>query len=136
MSQKEIAITASGPVGCGKSAILGEIELTLKSLGVPYRWADPEDVQAEKNLTHADWIAEIEATKPSVVLVEHHGPGKQAVEALIQEGVAAQRAGKSLKENPYLSVPDNLDWERAYYWIHGYAVAPAVLAELITNRLG
>ena len=66
----EVTITAAGRVGSGKSALLGEIEILLKALGVPYRYADPKAAQVEKNLTHADWVGEIERIKPTVVLAE------------------------------------------------------------------
>lgn len=67
---KEVTITVSGPVGCGKSAILGEIEILCKALGIPCRYADPVAAQSEKNMTHADWTSDLELYKPSVVLVE------------------------------------------------------------------
>ena len=66
----EVTITAAGRAGSGKSALLGEIEILLKALGVPYRYADPKAAQVEKNLTHADWVGEIERIKPTVVLAE------------------------------------------------------------------
>ena len=66
----EVKITVSGPVGCGKSALLGEIEVMCKALGIPVRYSDEAAAQAEKNMTHADWTAELEMYKPSVVLVE------------------------------------------------------------------
>lgn len=67
----EVRITVSGPVGCGKSALLGEIEIMCKALGVPVRYKEAEAARAEKNMTHAEWTAELEMYKPSVVLVEH-----------------------------------------------------------------
>ena len=66
----EITVTISGPVGCGKSAIAGEIAIAMKAIGVPVRFADERDAQAERNMTGADWIGYIEMYKPSVVLVE------------------------------------------------------------------
>jgi hypothetical protein len=66
----EVKITASGAVGIGKSALLGEIENLLIVLGVPVRYEDAAAAQAEKNGTHADWLTELQATKPSVVLIE------------------------------------------------------------------
>ncbi len=33
-----VTITASGLAGCGKSAILGEIEIALKAIGIEVRW--------------------------------------------------------------------------------------------------
>ena len=66
----EITIIVCGPVGCGKSALLGEIEIMLKAIGVPTRYADPVAAQSEKNLTHADWAEAIDLYQPSAVLVE------------------------------------------------------------------
>jgi hypothetical protein len=66
----EITVTVSGPVGCGKSAIAGEIEIALLALGVPVRFADEEAWQTEKNMTHADWADYIDMYNPSVVIVE------------------------------------------------------------------
>jgi hypothetical protein len=66
----EVTITASGSVGSGKSALLGEIEVLLRALNIPYRYADERAAAVEKALTHADWIGELERTKPCVVLKE------------------------------------------------------------------
>ncbi len=68
----EVTITAAGAVGSGKSALLGEIEVLLRALNIPYRYADEKAARVEKALTHADWIGELEATKPCVVLVEEN----------------------------------------------------------------
>lgn len=69
----EITIIAKGPVGCGKSAVLGEIEIALKAIGVPVRWADAAGARSEKNMTHADWTSYLEMYQPTVVLVEQAG---------------------------------------------------------------
>lgn len=66
----EITVTVSGPVGCGKSAIAGEIEIALKAIGVPVRFANEKDMRSEKNMTGADWTGYLEMYKPSVVIVE------------------------------------------------------------------
>lgn len=66
----EVTVTVSGPVGCGKSAIAGEIEIALLALGVPVRFADPAAMQSEKNMTHADWTGYLEMYQPSVVIGE------------------------------------------------------------------
>lgn len=66
----EVHIIARGKVGSGKSAILGEIEIALKAIGVPVRYAKPHDAQAEKNITHADWDSAINLYKPEVILHE------------------------------------------------------------------
>lgn len=73
----EIHITAEGAVGSGKSALLGEIEILCKALGLPVRYADPSGADSEKGMTHADWIAYLEMYKPFVVLHEK-GPVRAA----------------------------------------------------------
>ena len=35
-----VTVTASGPCGSGKSAVLGEIEIAMQALGVPVRYLD------------------------------------------------------------------------------------------------
>jgi uridine kinase len=67
----EIIVTVSGPCGCGKSAIAGEIEIAMKALGVPVRFADEHSAQSEKGMTGADWTSYLEMYKPSVVIVEN-----------------------------------------------------------------
>jgi len=66
----EVKIIADGPVGSGKSALLGEIEIALKAIGVPVVWFNQESARREKNMTHADWQTELDRTKPTVVLIE------------------------------------------------------------------
>ncbi len=66
----QVTITVSGPCGSGKSALLGEIEIMCKALGLPVSYADEKRAQADKNMNHADWTSELEMYKPSVVLVE------------------------------------------------------------------
>lgn len=65
-----VTVTVSGPVGCGKSAIAGEIEIALRAIGVPVRYADERAALSEKRMTHADWQTYLDMYKPSVVLVE------------------------------------------------------------------
>jgi hypothetical protein len=65
-----VTVTASGPCGSGKSAVLGEIEIAMRALGVPVRYLDDADAQSEKNMTHADWANGLDLYKPEVVLVE------------------------------------------------------------------
>lgn len=66
----QITVTIKGPVGCGKSAIAGEIEIALKAIGVPVRYADEGAATSEKRMTGADWIRYIDMYQPSVVIVE------------------------------------------------------------------
>ena len=63
----KVTITVSGPVGSGKSAICGEIEILCKALGVHVEWVGGRE---EKNLTHADWTEALEMYKPSVTIIE------------------------------------------------------------------
>lgn len=73
----EITVTVSGSVGCGKSAIAGEIEIALRAVGVPVRFADEKGEREEKNTTGADWAGYIDMYKPSVVIVEQIDPACQ-----------------------------------------------------------
>ena len=66
----EITVTVSGPVGCGKSAIAGEIEIALRAVGVPVHYADAASSQTEQRMTGADWTGYIDMYQPSVVIVE------------------------------------------------------------------
>jgi hypothetical protein len=63
----KVTVTVSGPVGSGKSAICGEIEILCKALGLQVDWVNGRE---EKNLTHADWTDALEMYKPSVEIVE------------------------------------------------------------------
>lgn len=65
----DVTITVSGPVGSGKSAICGEIEIALKAIGVPVRWRDGD---SEKRLTNADWQEALDLYQPSVVVREEN----------------------------------------------------------------
>lgn len=58
-----------GPVGCGKSALAGEIEILCKALGLTVSW--PEG-QSEKRMTGADWQSALEMYRPSVVIHESY----------------------------------------------------------------
>lgn len=64
---KEITVTVSGPVGVGKSALCGEIEILCRALGLEVAWGDSH---SEKNMTHADWTSALEMYGPTVRIVE------------------------------------------------------------------
>lgn len=66
-----IIVTVSGPVGSGKSAICGEIEIALRAIGVAVSWDD----KGEKAMTHADWASALEMYRPHVVIVEEIAHG-------------------------------------------------------------
>lgn len=66
----EVHVTVSGETGIGKSAILGEIEIALKAIGVPVRYTDEEQERSDKNMVRGDWANDLEMYQPSVVLEE------------------------------------------------------------------
>lgn len=70
MTNRIVTITVSGPVGCGKSAVCGEIEIALRAIGLEVRFADERAWQSEKNLTHADWVGDLEMYRPIVLIKE------------------------------------------------------------------
>jgi hypothetical protein len=108
----EVKIIVSGPIGSGKSALLGEIEIMCKALGIPVRYADEAAAQSEKGLTHADWTAELEMYKPSVVLVEDQpwraAPAAGTVEKDAEEvlGYISQKQLDSIRNMP----PEGQGW--------------------------
>lgn len=124
MSQ-EVEIIARGGVGSGKSALLGEIEILLKAMRVPYRHGDPEAWKSEVSLTGADWQSELERTKPVVVLREERlmmvdfskpGPIKEAYE----EGMIACYDGLDILQNPFLAEMTSSTAPQAIAWLTGY----------------
>ncbi|HGV4853044.1 TPA: ead/Ea22-like family protein [Enterobacter hormaechei] len=71
----EVLVTVAGFTGCGKSAIAGEIEIAMKAIGVPVKWANGD---AEKRMTGADWLTAIELYKPCVRIIEVNVPNAAA----------------------------------------------------------
>ncbi|EDT9219358.1 ead/Ea22-like family protein [Salmonella enterica subsp. indica] len=67
----EVLVVVSGFTGCGKSAIAGEIEISMKAIGVPVQWTNGD---AEKRMTGADWLTAIEMYKPTVRIMEVNVP--------------------------------------------------------------
>lgn len=65
----KVTVTISGPVGCGKSAIMGEILIALRAVGVPVH-IQGESPNANQVRGEPDWINDLDIYKPSVVLVE------------------------------------------------------------------
>ncbi|TNC14868.1 hypothetical protein FF100_04630 [Methylobacterium terricola] len=76
-----VRVIVAGPVGCGKSAVLGEIEIAMKAIGVPVRFADEKAFQAEKRMTRADWARDLDMYQPTVVLEERIEPERSFPEA-------------------------------------------------------
>ena len=66
----KVYVEVFGLTGTGKSAVMGEIEIALKALGLPVEHGP--DFQAEKNATHADWQDALDLYKPTVVLSERN----------------------------------------------------------------
>lgn len=67
MSKKLVRVTVSGPVGCGKSAVCGEIEIALRAIGLDVEW---HGGGPEKNMTHADWDSALSMYDPRVIIEE------------------------------------------------------------------
>jgi len=65
-----VHVEVSGLTGSGKSAVMGEIEIALKALGLKVEYGP--DFQAEKNGTHADWQTALDLYQPTVVLTERN----------------------------------------------------------------
>ncbi|WP_024355076.1 hypothetical protein [Brevundimonas naejangsanensis] len=65
-----VHVEVSGLTGSGKSAVMGEIEIALKALGLKVEHGP--DFQAEKNGTHADWQQALDLYQPTVVLTERN----------------------------------------------------------------
>jgi hypothetical protein len=65
-----LKVTVSGPVGSGKSAVAGEIEIALKSIGLEVSYLDAIAAQTEKNMTHADWQSALLMYEPSIIIEE------------------------------------------------------------------
>lgn len=74
-----VTVEVSGLTGSGKSAVLGEIEIALKALGLTVETDAAH--QAEKNSTHADWQTALDLYQPTVSLTERNvsrAPTQQA----------------------------------------------------------
>lgn len=70
---RSVTVTVSGDVGCGKSAICGEIEIALRAIGIDVHWDDA----GEKRMTHADWQQALDLYRPRVRIVERCTPRTQ-----------------------------------------------------------
>lgn len=87
-----VYMTVSGLTGSGKSAVMGEIEIALKAIGIPVE--HDVEFQSEKNMTHADWQSALDLYKPTVVLKEANVPRLSA-----NSEPVAWRARHSISEN-------------------------------------
>lgn len=125
MSRKTIEITASGPVGSGKSAVLGEIEILCRALNLDVSYASAERAQSEKNMTHADWVGELAVTRPVVVLKEMNSSTSIFAESNARlSGRRAAVKGKTLADNPFLEGRgEKQDHPKlAYEWLYGFTL--------------
>lgn len=79
-----VYVEVSGPTGSGKSAVMGEIEIALRALGLTVE--HDADFQAEKNGTHADWQAALDLYRPTVVIRERNISRLVSPPAVQEEG--------------------------------------------------
>ena len=87
-----VRVIVAGPVGSGKSAIAGEIEIAMKAIGVSVRFADERAARAEKRLTHANWTRDLEMYQPTVVLEERIEPERSFPEAADGKPISEEEA--------------------------------------------
>lgn len=110
-----VYVDVSGLTGTGKSAVMGEIEIALRALGVTVE--HDADFQSEKNMTHADWQTALDLYKPTVVIRETN-VSRARPPAI---GVEAQLGA--------VNEPDSLP-DRMAYWRDRCAMAEQVLAAI------
>ena len=70
--QPRVYVNVSGLTGSGKSAVLGEIEIALKAIGLTVE--TDAAFQQEKGMTGADWAHALDMYQPVVVLSETNIP--------------------------------------------------------------
>lgn len=61
----KVQVIVSGPVGCGKSAIVEEIAIALQAIGIEVGFADPRAVQSERNMV-GDHIGSLEIYRDGI----------------------------------------------------------------------
>lgn len=69
---EQVTVTVSGLTGSGKSAVLGEIMIALKSIGLTVEIGEGE--RLEMGMTHGDFATALELYKPTVLLREVNIP--------------------------------------------------------------
>jgi hypothetical protein len=146
----EVTITVSGPVGSGKSALCGEIEIMCRALGLQVRWSD----DGEKNMTGADWTTALELYKPTVTIVESiaapEAPAPHIDDAAVDEFAKAMKqklarsrdkgrggwetchsADLSRMLREHVEKGDPLDVANfcMFLWALGHGIAPASVSE-------
>lgn len=101
----QITVTISGPVGCGKSGIAGEIEIALTAIGVPVRWASWAEEHDAKAMCGGDFIGDIDLYKPEVIIVEALASAEETMRAHCEAVARAQ-----IMDEP--EAPWHLVWNR------------------------
>lgn len=76
-TESVVYVEVSGLTGSGKSAVMGEIEIALRAIGLPVE--HDAEFQQEKNMTGADWQWALDLYKPKVVLRERNIPRPAAL---------------------------------------------------------
>lgn len=76
MTSERVYVEVSGLTGTGKSAVMGEIEIALRALGLTVE--HDAGFQSEKNMTHADWQTALDLYNPVAVLRERNIPRTKA----------------------------------------------------------
>lgn len=109
----EVLVIVAGPVGSGKSAVLGVIEAALMMRGLSVRYDDDKAAQVERALTSGDWTAELERTSPLIVLVEQIdrplSPRAQEIFATVPAGTGYSARLKVTVDNAL-----SMAWWRGY----------------------
>jgi len=108
-----VYVEVSGLTEPGKSAVLGEIEIALKALGLSVETDAAH--QAEKNGTHADWQSALDLYQPTVVLTERNvsrspapaaptnggGVATKAVRLALEDANALERCAEDADDNQW-----------------------------------
>lgn len=68
-----VHIVARGAVGCGKTAVLHEIFIALRAIGVPVEYASPAAAESERRMGVADDMDSLLREGLVVILHEEHG---------------------------------------------------------------
>lgn len=111
--QSVVSVEVSGLTGSGKSAVMGEIEIALKALGLTVE--HDAAFQAEKNGTHADWQEALDLYKPTVVLTERNMSRAPAPSSLA--GGEVERAARALLDACVADFGDPTDYPDDDGWV-------------------
>ena len=112
-----------GPVGSGKSALAGEIEILCKALGLDVSWPDG---QSEKNMTGADWQHALDMYRPTVVI--HESDAQGLVPAALQSQPAAPGVTGAVQ-----TLIETLKADPEYAWAWHCNVAMAAVDEGLSH---